>query len=198
MDFLAMADTWTVNTGDRTYGPYTITQLQAFATEGRLAPHSLVARTGEQSFRAASEDPNLANLFRAGRSAAAVAQALRSDQPQRGFGRRDNNESEPGELSHYIVMADMKSRSAAGLEEELLNLGQTYRVLPQVWLLACDQSINAVRNTLVQKLGKLDMLFVVDATRDRAAWFNFGPEADTRIRRLWARNSEAQKTAQAS
>jgi hypothetical protein len=39
------------------------------------------------------------------------------------------------------------------------------------------------------------MLFVVDATRDRAAWFNFGPEADTRIRRLWARTSEARKQA---
>ncbi|HEY4126370.1 MAG TPA: DUF4339 domain-containing protein [Rhizomicrobium sp.] len=191
-----MPDTWTVNTGDRTYGPYTITQLQAFASEGRLAPHSLVARTGEQTFRSASEDPDLMSLFRAGRSAAAVAQALRNDQPQRSFGRKDSDE--PGELSHYIIMADMKSRSVAGIEEEVFNLGPAFAVLPQVWLLACDLSINAVRNALVQKLGKLDMLFVVDATRDRAAWFNFGPEADTRIRRLWARSSEARKTAQAS
>jgi hypothetical protein len=64
-----------------------------------------------------------------------------------------------------------------------------------VWLLACDLSINAVRNALVQKLGKLDMLFVVDATRDRAAWFNFGPEADARIRRLWARTDTTRKQA---
>lgn len=191
-----MPETWTVNTGERTYGPYTITQLQAFASEGRLAPHSLVARTGEQTFRAASEDPELATLFRVARSPAAVAQALRSDQPQRSFGRKDGDE--PGELSHYIIMADMKSRSVAGIEEEVFNLGPAYTVLPQVWLLACDLSINAVRNALVQKLGKLDMLFVVDATRDRAAWFNFGPEADTRIRRLWARTGEARKTAQAS
>lgn len=192
-----MPETWNVNTGDRTYGPYTITQLQAFAAEGRLAPHSLVARTGEQNFHPASEDPDLANLFRTARSAAAVAQALKSDQyPQRSFGRKESDE--PGELSHYIIMADMKSRSVAGIEEEVFNLGPAYTVLPQVWLLACDLSINAVRNALVQKLGKLDMLFVVDATRDRAAWFNFGPEADTRIRRLWARTSEARKTAQAS
>ncbi len=190
-----MPDTWTVNTGERTYGPYTITQLQAFATEGRLAPHSLVARTGEKEYHPASEDPDLGNLFRNARSTAAVAQALRIDQPQR-FGRKEND-NEPGELSHYIIIADMKSRSVAGIEEEVFNLGPAYTVLPQVWLLACDLSINAVRNALVQKLGKLDMLFVVDATRDRAAWFNFGPEADSRIRRLWARTGE-RKAAQAS
>jgi len=191
-----MPDTWTVSTGGRTYGPYTIMQLQAFATEGRLAPHSLVARTGEANFRAAHEDPTLATLFRSGRSAGAVAQALRNDEPpsQRAFGRKDGD-TEPGELSHYIIMADMKSRSPAGVEEEVFNLGPAYAVLPQVWLLACDLSINAVRNTLVQKLGKLDMLFVVDATRDKAAWFNFGPEADTRIRRLWTRASETRKAA---
>jgi len=188
-----MPETWTVNTGDRTYGPYTVTQLQSFVSEGRLAPHSLVARTGEQTFRAASEDPELSSLFRSGQSATAVAQALRAEQP-RGFGRKDDDE--PGELSHYIIMADMKSRSAAGLEEEVFNLGPAYAVLPQVWLLTCGLGINVVRNTLVQKLGKLDMLFVVDATRDRAAWFNFGPEADARIRRLWARTSEAHKAQQ--
>ena len=190
-----MPETWTVNTGERTYGPYTISQLQAFAAEGRLAPHSLVARTGEQTFRAASEDPDLATLFRAGRSAAAVAQALRSDQPQRSFGRKEED-AEPSELSHYIVMADMKSRSAAGIEEEVFNLGPAYKVLPQVWLLTCDLSINAVRNTLVQKLGKLDMLFVVDATRDRAAWFNFGPEAGARIHTQWGRARQKPKKAQ--
>jgi hypothetical protein len=51
--------------------------------------------------------------------------------------------------------------------------------------------VNAIRNQLVQQLGKLDVLFVVDATRDKAAWFNFGPEADSRIRRNWARTTEA-------
>jgi hypothetical protein len=187
-----MPETWTVQTGERTYGPYTITQLQAFAAEGRLAPHSLVARTGEQEFRAASDDPSLAGLFRNGRSATAVAQALRSD-PQRSFGRKESDDA--NELSHYIIMADMKSRSVAGIEEEVFSLGPAYAVLPQVWLLACDLSINAVRNALVQKLGKLDMLFVVDATRDRAAWFNFGPEADARIRRLWARTDTTRKQA---
>ena len=37
----------------------------------------------------------------------------------------------------------------------------------------------------MQKLGKLDTIFIVDAAHDKAAWFNFGPEADTRIRKMW-------------
>jgi hypothetical protein len=35
-------------------------------------------------------------------------------------------------------------------------------------------------------LGKIDTLFVIDATRNKATWFNFGPEADARIRRVWS------------
>ena len=42
----------------------------------------------------------------------------------------------------------------------------------------------------MQKLGKLDTLFIVDAVHDKAAWFNFGPEADTRIRRMWSQPVE--------
>ena len=84
----------------------------------------------------------------------------------------------------------MKSRSIAGLEEEIFNLGPAYSLMPQAWLLISDQPINYVRNTLVQKLGKMDMLFIVDATHNKAAWFNFGPESDTRIRRVWTAQHE--------
>lgn len=190
-----MPETWTVSTGGRTYGPYTITQMQTFAIEGRLAPHSLVARSGETSFHIAGEDSNLAALFRAGTPTGTVADLARAEERSiQRFGRRDE-EGEAGEPAHYLIVADMKSRSAAGVEEEIFNLGPAYTVMPQVWLLTSDASINVVRNTLVQRLGKLDMLFVVDASRDKAAWFNFGPEADTRIRRLWAR---ARKSATAN
>ena len=55
-----MSDTWTISVGGRSYGPYTATQMQAFAAEGRLAPQSLVARGEENQYRAASEDATLA------------------------------------------------------------------------------------------------------------------------------------------
>jgi hypothetical protein len=47
----------------------------------------------------------------------------------------------------------------------------------------------------VQKLGKIDTLFIVDAAHDKAAWFNFGPENDARVRRMWTREPVARKAA---
>jgi hypothetical protein len=41
------------------------------------------------------------------------------------------------------------------------------------------------------------MLFIVDATHDKAAWFNFGPEADARIRRIWQKNPDPTATRRA-
>jgi hypothetical protein len=76
------------------------------------------------------------------------------------------------------------------VEEEIFNLGPAYPIMPQAWLLASDMPINQIRQTLVQKLGKLDVLFVADATHDKAAWFNFGPEADSRIRRIWQKTPD--------
>ena len=50
-----MSETWHISVGGRSYGPYTLAQMQAFVAEGRLAAHSHVSRTGEDQFRAASE-----------------------------------------------------------------------------------------------------------------------------------------------
>ncbi len=55
----------------------------------------------------------------------------------------------------------MKSRSISSLEEEIFSLGEAYRFGPQAWVLCSEGSINIVRNALVQKLGKLDTLFIV-------------------------------------
>ena len=91
----------------------------------------------------------------------------------------------------------MKSRSISGLEEEIFNLGPAVPVMPQAWLLASEWSISQIRQTLVQKLGKLDMLFIADATHNKAAWFNFGPEADSRIRRIWQKTPDAETASRA-
>lgn len=180
-----MSDTWTINVAGRSYGPYTAAQMQGFAGEGRLAPQSLVARAGENQYHPAADDPTLAALFRPAapaRPAQFFTAEGNEDIPS--FGR--NEEDAPsGQRAHFLIVADMKSRSISGLEEEIFNLGPAVPILPQAWLLASDMAINAIRQALVQKLGKLDTLFIADATHDKAAWFNFGPEADSRIRRIW-------------
>jgi hypothetical protein len=192
-----MADAWYISVQERAYGPYTEAQLNAFVSEGRLAPHSLVARQGETEFRQAGDEPALCFLFKP-RSPAAVAQTMAPQEPAAAhtFGRHDAQPK--GERSHVLIIADMKSRSITGLEEEIYNLGPAHPLLPQVWLVVCELPITAIRNLLVQKLGKLDMIFIIDATHDKASWFNFGPEADTRIRRIWSKTLDGAPSRAAS
>jgi len=184
-----MASTWTIKANERCFGPYTLDQMRAYASEGRLAAHSLVARTGEKEHHPAAEDDDLAPLFRpAPAPQRPVFFTAEGDLGAQSFGRNDAAVAS----AHFIVIADMKSRSISGVEEELFKCGQAYAIMPQAWLLSSEMSINAIRNTLVQKLGRIDMLFIVDASRNKAAWFNYGPEADSRIRRIWQKALETQ------
>jgi len=181
-----MTASWTISVNGRSYGPYTAEQMRGFVAESRLAAHSLVARAGDDQYRPASEDTELATLFRptaAPAPARPIFFTADGDSAQQNFGRHE--ESSGPERSHFVIIADMKSRSITGLEEEVFKLGTAYPVLPQAWILSSELQINAIRNALVLKLGKLDILFIADATHDKAAWFNFAPEGESRIRRIW-------------
>lgn len=174
-----MTLSWTINVGGRVYGPYSLDQMQGFHAENRLADHSLVARAGEEQFHPAIEDPDLAQFFRTEPAAPAPQPA-----PHR-FGARNEPEGESGP-SHFVIIADLKSSSTTALEEEIFSLGSAHRFMQQAWVLSSESPINVVRTALVRKLGKTDALFIVDAAHDKAAWFNFGPESDARIRRMWS------------
>jgi hypothetical protein len=165
--------------------------MEAFIAEGRIVAASLVMAAGQSIPKEAADDPLLGPLFRTAKpKPAAIREKLTPAEPVAPgrFGR--HGDGAPAELSHFLIIADMKSRSINGLEEAVFNLGQAVPLLPQVWLLTTTHSVNAVRNSLVQKLGTLDMLFVIDTTHDKAAWHNFGPEIDARIRRVWDRAGE--------
>jgi hypothetical protein len=180
---------WIINVAGRAYGPYDAEQMRNFAREGRVVGASLVARAGETEFRIAAEEPELAHLFASARPTS-LAEALENREPRREvtFGKYEDDDRD-GSLAHLLILADMKSRSISGLEEEMYKLGLTVQLFPQAWLLSTDLSANTVRNILIQQLGKLDILLVLDATRDKAAWFNFGPEMDTKIRRFWSKRT---------
>jgi hypothetical protein len=188
-----MPTVWTIKANDRSYGPYTLEQMRSFAAEGRLAAHSLVGRGTETQHRPASEDPDLALLFRPSQPVLSqpVAQRPVFFTAEGDIGQA-RPESQSTSYSRFIIMAEMKSRSIAGLEEEIYKCGQATALMPQAWLLSSEMTINALRNALVQKLGRIDMLFIVDAARNKAAWFNYGPEADSRIRRVWQKALEQQ------
>jgi hypothetical protein len=202
-----MSETWTINVDNRIYGPYTAEQMRAFHAEGRLAQYSLVARDGDDKFHPAGEDAGLAELFSsdvqaAEQTAEPAAEPTPEPEPQvqtpaqpepHRFGSQP--ESGVGERSRFVIISDMKSGSIASLEEEIFKLGHAFRFMPLAWVLTSEASLNTIRHALMQKLGKLDTIFIVDTVHDRAAWFNFGPEADIRVRRMWARTPEgARKT----
>ena len=186
-----MSDSWNIKVGEHSYGPFNLQQMQGLVADGRLAPHSQVTRSGVDKLCAAKDDSQLASLFAGPKISEPIPSATgrfftvkrtnEEDSAPQKFGRSN----EAAERARFLIIADMKSRSISGLEEEILKFGPAYAFLPQIWLLASELSINAIRNGLVQKLGKTDMLFIIDATHDKATWFNFGPEGDARIRRVW-------------
>jgi hypothetical protein len=187
-----MADSWSISAAGKTYGPFSFEQMQSFVKEGRLAPHSLVARTGTQDFRSAAGDTGLSHLFPEMTGVAmpaAAVQPLHREEPIVRQAPRTDAKAAP-ERARFLILADMKSRSISGLEEEIFNLGPAYELFPQAWIVTTTLSINAVRNMLLQKLGKIDSLFIADTTHNKATWFNFGPEAEARIRRVWNPTAE--------
>jgi hypothetical protein len=183
-----MPQVWTISVNGQIYGPYGASDMRKFAAEGRLSAQSLIAREGESLYLPAERDEDLAPLFRTKPAPARPTFFTADGDAGRGFGRAETDES--SESSHFIIVADMKSRSISGLEEEIFRLGHACQLTPQSWVLSSNQPINAVRSALVQKLGKIDVLFIVDASNDKSAWFNYGPEAESRIRRIWQKTQE--------
>jgi len=172
-----MAESWTISVSGRVYGPYSLSQMQSFHGEGRLAEHSMIARAGEDQFRPAREDAALAPLF--------AAQPAPAAEPIK-FAR--NQAATPP--AHFVIVADMKSRSVQGLEEEIFSLGEAQRIMPQAWVLVCTSPVNTIRTALTQKMDKHDSLFIVDAAHDKASWFNFAADTDMRVRALWQKAPE--------
>lgn len=201
-----MIGAWTINVSGRVYGPFTSERMRSFVSEGRLAPYSLVAREGSSDWHEARDEPEFSDVFShrapgpAGTApeqnvAAPALHAVPSPQlqisaPVSHAPHANGLASVEHATAHFAVIIDQKAVSAASnLEGAINSLGQSYRLTTNVWIISTDQTVSAVRNRLVQELGKADSLFVIDASRGKAAWFNFGPEADVRIRRVWQKSA---------
>jgi len=186
----ALNGIWRINVSGQVYGPYTGHQIKAFASEGRIAPHSIV-QTGEQGpWITAIDDPILGQLFV--KKQLPIAESLGQPQTTRATAA-DGSEpagSADAATANFVIVADIRSRASSPFEAALSKLGDSYRLNAIVWLLHTDRTAGAIRNELVQHLGQSDTLFIVDATRGRTAWFNLGPEPDAKIRRVWKRTAD--------
>jgi len=192
---------WRINVSGQVYGPYSGHQIKAFAAEGRIAAHSIV-QTGEAGpWITAIDDPVLAQLFVVSQPPVAKpiveqpkvqiapAPAVQPIRPAAPAAQPAAAAATTPELtsSNFIIIGDIRGRASTPFEAALNRLGANFRLNPLTWLLHSENSAGAIRNELIQHLGNTDSVFIVDAGRGKMAWFNLGPEADARIRKVWSK-----------
>jgi hypothetical protein len=162
---------WFVKVEGRVYGPYTGAQMRAFVGEGRIAPHSSVSEQRDQGFRLASDVPALKTWL---------------DEVRRAPGEKRPAPSD-ARTANFLIVAELHVDSRGAFEGALRDFGDVEAITVGVWLVRGAASAAHLRNELSHLLGRDDKLLVVDASRDRSAWFNLGRDADGRIRELWGR-----------
>lgn len=186
---------WVLQVSGRIYGPYTGHALRDYVREGRVVAHSMLARTGqpagEEEWMPAAQDPVLSQLFSAADAELLqVRQEMDAPAPSggpQGFGSKKTQTDRRNQPTSFniVIITDVKSRSSGPLENAVMSLGPAYKISANVWVVHTPSGAPEVVNLLTQHLGGSDRLFVVDATRNRTAWFNMGPETDAKIRQVW-------------
>ncbi|HYD86206.1 MAG TPA: DUF4339 domain-containing protein [Vitreimonas sp.] len=153
------AGQWWVQVRGKAYGPYTMEQLTAFVAEGRVRPATPVSNSPDGAWIEARKVIGLTRALEPANDAA--------------------------EAANVFVHAEIFSGSWNNFMAALTSLGHVCDLSPGLWLVRTRFSAGVIRNTLSQTLERGDRFVVVDATRDRLAWFNLGPETDVRIQKVW-------------
>ena len=156
------ANQWWVQVRGKAYGPYTMDQLAAFVAEGRVRPTTQVSDHADGAWIEARRVIGLMAPLRAGDAA-----------------------NDAGEAANVFIHAEILSGSWNGFMAALESMGFVCELSPGLWLIRTRFSSGVIRNTLSQTLERGDRFVVMDATRDRFAWFNLGPEVDVRITKVW-------------
>jgi len=201
---------WLLKYGDRVYGPYTSEAMQSYIAEGRIVAQSLIAPEGAlpdgDEWQSAVTVPVFAELLGGRATAASAGAHAQRDEvaapqptvpqpapqtggarPTYGPGKGQIDRRRQAETANFIVIMDIKARFAGPLEQAIMSLGPAYKLAPNVWCVNTNATAAGLLNDLSIHIGKTDSMFIVDATRDRTAWHNLGPETDAKIRRVWRR-----------
>ncbi|HVK81039.1 MAG TPA: DUF4339 domain-containing protein [Verrucomicrobiae bacterium] len=152
---------WWVQVRGKAYGPYTMAQLSDFVTEGRVRPATKVSDAADGPW------------IEARRVVGLMAQP------------RHDAANENAEGANVFVHVEIFSGSWDGFMAALTSMGHICELAPGLWIVRTRFSAGVVRNTLSQTLERGDRFVVIDATRDRLAWFNLGPETDVKINKVW-------------
>lgn len=158
------------------------------APTDQIAPHKPASKEADET----PKDTTVSSLAPAQAEAAVIQQKATLEtaggttkRPTYGPGKGQVDRRRQPETSNFIIVMDVKSRYTGPLEEAIMSLGPAYKLAPNVWCVNADATAPGLLNDLSIHIGKTDSMFIVDATRDRTAWHNLGPETDAKIRRVW-------------
>jgi hypothetical protein len=180
---------WSLKHGDDVYGPYTFEAMEGYIAEGRVAGHSIIAPTGTDDWSEAKEVSIFAGFFDVDRAevTASTPSHPQDRKPVYGAKKGQVDRRKRPDTSNFTIITDIKSRHGATLEQTIMSLGTALKIANNAWVVNCAGTAPGILNQLSKVVSKQDGLFIADATRDRTAWFNFGPETDAKIRRVWRR-----------
>jgi hypothetical protein len=87
--------------------------------------------------------------------------------------------------ANIFIWADLMSDRALTFEAALVHIGPFAPIGPGAWIVRSRMTAGQIRNRLTPHLGRGDRCTVIDASRDRMAWFNLGPEVEINLREIW-------------
>lgn len=162
---------WRVMVGEKAYGPYPRTRIIEFLKEGRITASTMLSCGQDQHFLRADSHPNLRWDFKAPR--------------RRKFGdpRLDPGETEVP-VCNYLIAARLTG-SNDRFEKALRDSGRMNRAAGDIWVLRSRHTIQSIRNMLTLTMKPHESFVIVNATKDRLAWYNIGVEADIAVRGVW-------------
>lgn len=183
----AQSDYWVLKYGEDLYGPYTIEAMERYIKEGRVAAQSIIAPAGSENWQSARDVSIFAAYFDRGRAdqSHATAAAARNERPAYGSGKGQVDRRKRADTNNFVVITQIKSHHGPDLERAIMSVGPAMKIAPNAWVINAKTTAPGLLNHLSQHIGRIDQLFVSDATADRIAWFNFGPELDAKVRRVW-------------
>ncbi|MDZ4759719.1 MAG: GYF domain-containing protein [Alphaproteobacteria bacterium] len=163
---------WRIRVNDQDYGPYPRARLIDFLKEGRVAAGTLLCCGSDAEFLPAEKHPNLRWDFNA-------------PPRKRRFGEV---KLEPGEsevpVCNYFIAAHLLA-SNESFERVLRDSGKFTRAAGDMWILRSRLTVQQLRNQLSMIMKPREQFVVVNASKDRLAWFNLGAENDIAVRGVW-------------
>jgi hypothetical protein len=95
---------------------------------------------------------------------------------------------EPGETEVPVCNYFIAARLTGGnerVEKTLRDCGKMSRAAGDMWVLRSKQTVQQLRNQLSMIMKPHESFVIVNASKDRLAWYNIGVEADISVRGVW-------------